>query len=285
MKKLRAVFLLSLAVLLIACAAVQGASRYWSLLLNPASDSPGSYELGGQLNPFAIPEMRLLLNQAIDRIHVIGLYKGTETGDVMYTPLPHSECFACVKFAEDLGIDADGLDTVHFRQAVSDLMFDVGAVVTDGLWNYNGQVVELSFPIRTDTSDGRSDVAEYLRLLLETAGFTVNGKYGDKAAEKALVRNTDPRDGEWHLVLEGWMWSPGAKPQAFIAQHYYPGWKNMPGWGISSYWQYSNSDVEQPMYDVLYGTPSYGYQVSERLVMALEAGLEDSVRIFLGSFE
>ncbi len=280
-------FVVGVAVLCVLASgfAARATLETWSVVLNPASNTAPA-ELNGQLNPFAIPQIRLALNRAIDRVAIAGLYAGSKTADVMFTPVPFSRCCAGELLSADLGMVPSG-DLANFVAEVNLWMPVYSAQKgATGLWEYKGAPVTVICVIRGDAVDGRREAAGQIADLLESVGFTVQRLIVNGQAAVSTVYNTDPVAGAWHVYVEGWAEVFGPEPELTrVAEFYSSGYPGMPGWNTAGYWQYADPAVDQLIQDLMLQVPSNGYERCMMLNGAVGRGLADSVRIFLASIE
>ena len=207
-----------------------------SLLLNPAPAPEG------QLNPFAIKEVRQAMQRLVDRDFVAReIYLGQALP--MYTHLSPADFDYLTIYDLVWGLDLR-YDPEYARAQIREAMTKAGAELVDGVWHYNGQPVRLKFIMRVE--DERRELGDLVRAELIKAGFQVEPIYQPFAPAVQAVYASDPAQMGWHLYTEGW--GRGA-PQRYdfgtINQMAAPWLGNMPGWREVGFWQYENKELDE----------------------------------------
>ncbi len=246
----------------------------YSILVNPAESE--------QFNPFSIKEVRFALNYLVDRKLIVNELMGGYGTTMISNYGP---------FDPDYLYILDALESFHFRynpslaeEMITTALSDVGAKKINGMWTYDGKIIELIAFIRSD-DPVRKSIGEILSYELERIGFKVSKDFGDLNKAFVNVYGSNPADMKWSFYTEGW----GGR-SAFVkydpvglGQMYSPWFSNMPGFNDPSYWTYQNEYLDTITQKIYTGNFS---SADERIDLFREAtieGVNESVRIFLAS--
>ena len=258
----------------------------WGLLLNPAAD--GHEMMDGTLNPLSAIEIRRAINRGINRQDLLTAYSGSGVSDMMYTPMSMVWCCSDTYFGNEIRLSPTGIDNEHFCQIIDDQMLALSARMNaDGHYVYDGEVVELTFIVRTDTNDGRDLAAEKIKALLESTGLLVTMKAVTDYSWNEILWIENPIQGNWHLALTGWVGQDVHRPLQRIRQYYAPSGMQLPGCynppANVEWWEYENSDIEADLVDAAATTNLVDYL--KFLEEAVLEGLRESVQIAIGGFD
>lgn len=245
-----------------------------SLLLNPAPAPKG------QLNPFAIPEVRQAMQRLVDREFVTReIYQGQAAP--MYTvnsptDFDYLTVFDIVQ-AQDLRFDPE-----FAREEIANAMEAAGAELADGVWTYEGEPIRLKFIIRVE--DERREIGDLVRAALEEAGFAVDANYQPFAPAIQTVYSTDPKQFGWHLYTEGWgRGAPNRYDFGSVNSYNAPWLGNMPGWQMTGFWQYENKELDELGKKLFRGQFKDKTERDKMYRTMTEMGLDESVRIWVAT--
>lgn len=242
------------------------------LTLNPA----GPEFANGQLNPFAVPEIREALNWLVDREYVANeLYGGL--AEPRYLPL--STAFP--DYAR-LGGVARELEVKYRHQprkaqrVITREMQALGAERQGGRWWYEGEPVTLTFLIRTE--DARKQVGDHVANLFEDLGFTIERMYRTAEQASPIWIASDPAAGRWHLYTGGWVSTVINRDQAQnLSGFYTPTGRPFPLW--QAYEPVPElADIAQRLERRDYDTWE---ERNDLMARGLHLAMEDSVRVWL----
>lgn len=245
-----------------------------SLLLNPAP-APA-----GQLNPFALPEVRRAMQRLVDREFVAReIYQGQAAP--MYTvnsptDFDYLTVFDIVQ-AQDLRFDPE-----FAREEIANAMEAAGAELADDVWTYEGEPIRLKFIIRVE--DERREIGDLVRAALEEAGFAVDANYQPFAPAIQTVYSTDPKQFGWHLYTEGWgRGAPNRYDFGGVNSYNAPWLGNMPGWQMTGFWQYENQELDELGKKLFRGAFKDKAERDAMYREMTEMGLDESVRIWVAT--
>ena len=172
---------------------------YSELTFNPT----GPIFDNGNLNPFAVPRVREAMNWLIDREFI-----AQELTGGLAVPRWH----AFNNASNDYALMADVARAIELEYAydkdraeavISEEMEALGAELVNGIWNYEGEPVEIILLIRTE--DERLEIGDYLGNQLEDIGFTVFRDYKTAAEASPIWISGNPADGLFHIYTGGWI--------------------------------------------------------------------------------
>jgi peptide/nickel transport system substrate-binding protein len=245
-----------------------------SLILNPAPAPEG------QLNPFAIPEVRRAMQRLVDREFVAReIYQGQARP--MYTVNSPTDFDYLTVFdiiqEQDLRFDPE-----FARDEIATAMEEAGAELVDDLWTYEGEPIRIKFIIRVE--DERREVGDLVRNALEEAGFTVDANYQPFAPAIQTVYSTDPKQFGWHIYTEGWgRGAPNRYDFGSVNSFNAPWLGNMPGWQQTGFWQYENKELDEVGKKLFRGEFNDKAERDEMYRTMTEMGLDESVRIWVAT--
>jgi peptide/nickel transport system substrate-binding protein len=152
----------------------------------------------------------------------------------------------------------------------------LGAELVGGVWNWNGEPVEVSILIRTE--DERVQIGDYVGNQLEDIGFTVIRDYKTAAEASPIWISGDPALGLFHIYTGGWITTAVPRNLAGNFAFFYT------DTGLASpLWQAYVNDPE--FYDLAQALDNSEFSsAEERLEMmskAMELALKDSYRVWL----
>jgi peptide/nickel transport system substrate-binding protein len=230
----------------------------------------------GKLNPFAIPRVREAMNWLVDREFIAEeIYGGMAVP--RYTVLN--------TVSNDYALLADVVRAVELQyahnptlaeQIISEEMEALGAELVNGLWQYEGEPVEIKLLIRTE--DTRLQVGDYLGNLLEDIGFTVVRDYRTAADASPIWVQANPSEGLMHIYTGGWIST--VVPRDL---------------GGNFAFFYTDMGIAQPLWQAYENDPEF-YELAQRLdnndfrtlderremmARSLELSLQESQRVFL----
>jgi peptide/nickel transport system substrate-binding protein len=173
---------------------------YNELSFNPVGPV---FETTGKLNPFSVARVREAMNMLVDREYI---------GQEIMGGLGVPRWFAINNASPDYATYAAKARELEGKYAynpeeaeriISEEMEELGAELVSGVWNYNGEPVEISVLIRTE--DERRQVGDYVASQLESIGFTAIRDYKTAAEASPIWINGDPAEGRFHIYTGGWI--------------------------------------------------------------------------------
>lgn len=246
---------------------------YNELTFNPSGPV---FEGTGALNPFAVPRIREAMNYLIDRTYIVEEIMGG-LGSARWHPFNNA--------SNDYAVMADVARALELEYAhnpelaeeiITEEMEALGATMEDGVWQYEGEPVEIILLIRVE--DERQDIGDYVGNLLEDIGFTVTRDYRTAAEASPIWIQGNPEDGQFHIYTGGWITTVVPRSLADNFAFFY-----------------TDMGLGFPLWQAYENDPEF-YEISERLMnsdfsdleerremmaQALELALEDSVRIWI----
>jgi peptide/nickel transport system substrate-binding protein len=253
---------------------IQAPASTLSLILNPAPAREG------ELNPFAIREIRQAVQFLIDRDFIAGtIYGGRAVPMISHvSPLDYDE----LTVFETVRRSGIRYDPEFANQRIAEEMERAGATLSNGSWTFDGRPVVLKIVIRVE--DERRDSGDLIRAALEGAGFQVQPVYQPFGPATLAVYASDPITFQWHAYTEGWGRSaPDRYDFGTINQMYAPWLGNMPGWLETGFWQYENEELDtvgQRLYRGEFGSKDERDEIYRQMTAM---GLDDSVRLWLAT--
>lgn len=246
---------------------------YSELTFNPAGPI---FEGTGALNPFAVPRIREAMNWLIDRDFI-----AEEIHGGMAVPRWHPFNIA----SNDYATMADAARALELQYAynmelaqevITEEMEALGAELVGGVWQYEGEPVEIIVLIRTE--DERLEIGDYVANQLEDIGFTTTRLYRTAAEASPIWIAGDPNDGEFHIYTGGWITTVVPRNLAGNFAFFYT------DTGLAfPLWQNYVNDPE--FYELAQALDRSEFRtVEERYDMmarALELAMEDSIRMWL----
>ena len=253
---------------------IQAPASTLSLILNPAPAREG------ELNPFAVKEIRRAVQTLVDRdLIATSIYGGRAVP--MFSQVSPLDYDALTVFATERTADLR-FDPEFARTVITGQMQGLGATLENNAWTFQGRPVVLKIVTRVE--DERRDIGDLFRAALEGIGFQVQPVYQPFGPATLAVYASDPQTFQWHAYTEGWgRGAPNRYDSDNINQFAAPWYGNMPGWQEVGYWQY-----QQPELDVL-GQRLFRGQFASReerddLYRQMTAvALDESVRIWVAT--
>lgn len=230
----------------------------------------------GKLNPFAVPAVREAMNRLVDRNFIAQeIYGGLALPRWHALNIASGDYAAMADVARALEAEYS-YDPEAATAVITAEMEALGAELVDGLWNYEGEPVEISILIRTE--DERLQVGDYVGNQLEDIGFTVIRDYKTSAEASPIWISGDPAAGLFHIYTGGWITTQVPRDL-----------------GTNFAFFYTDTGLASPLWQAYENTPEF-YEVAQALnnnefstleerrelfATAMDLALEDSVRIFL----
>ena len=246
---------------------------YNELSFNPVGPV---WESTGKLNPFAVARVREAMNYLIDRNFIVQeIYGGlaaarwhalnTASGD--YAALADVARALEAKYAYDKDLAAS---------IIAEEMEALGAELVGGVWQFEGEPVEISILIRTE--DERLAIGDYVGNQLEDIGFTVIRDYKTAAEASPIWLRGNPADGLFHIYTGGWITTAVPRNLAGNFAFFYTN----TGLGVPL-WQAYENDPE--FYDLAIALDNSDFSSAEErrdmMARAMELALADSYRVWL----
>ena len=243
-----------------------------SIILNPAP-APS-----GQLNPFAIRNVRFAIQYVINRDLVVNeIYKGLAARMVTHVSPFDYDYLGVSDIVKEANIR---YDPDFAKKIVTDELTRAGASLKDGQWNFNGGPIHLKFIVRVE--DDRKDIGDLVTAELRKLGFVVDSVYQNFGPAIASVYGTDPSVFEWNLYTEGWGRGTSERYDASSINQFCAPWLgNMPGWKEVGFWQYENSTIDQIGQRIFKGNFSDASERNQLYREATTMCLQESVRIWV----
>lgn len=228
----------------------------YDLLFNP-------YPSNTTFNPFAYWQFRFLMNYLVDRHAIITqVFSGYATP--MYDwPGPFAIDSQLLIQPEIVQANIH-YDPTYVNQSIFALFQAINTTPNfDGMYNpWVGRIlyinhqwyyippnstapkpVTIIFFIRKD-DPFRNNIGQMFASELESLGFTVSPIYGDLSEALTIIYGSNPAQMEWQIYTEAWTIYP--EPwDTYAGASFCASWYgNMPGWGVTGYWQYTNSTID-----------------------------------------
>jgi len=246
---------------------------YNELTFNPVGPV---FPATGKLNPFAIPKIREAMNFIVDRDHIADeISAGLAIPRYLALTPSFPDYAKLIDTARALELEY----SYNFDKAktvITAEMEKLGAVLTAGKWNYNGEPVTIKFIIRTE--DERREIGDYVSTQLENIGFTIDRMYKTSSEASPLWIGGDPANGEWHIYTGGWVTTAISRDQGSNFDFFY----TPRGIGVPL-WQAYEPDPEFDYIAERLGRNDFDTIEERRQLMAraLELSMKDSVRVWL----
>ena len=230
----------------------------------------------GKLNPFAVPRVREAMNYLIDRDYVTQELMGG-------LGAPRWTCFNSA--SNDAALLADVIRAIELQYAynpelgaeiISEEMEALGATMEGGVWQYDGEPVEISILIRTE--DERREIGDYFGNQLEDIGFVVIRDYKTAAEASPIWISGNPADGLFHMYTGGWITTVVPRNLADNFAFFYTDM----GLGVPLWQAYENTPE---FYDLAGRLDRSDFRTQEErrdmMEEALWMAMEDGVRLWL----
>jgi peptide/nickel transport system substrate-binding protein len=154
----------------------------------------------------------------------------------------------------------------------------LGAEMVDGVWQYEGEPVEITGLIRVE--DERKEIGDYVANQLEDLGFTVIRDYKTSAEASTCWVSSSPASGCFSYYTGGWVSTAISRDEAGNFGFFYT-----TEYGISSWPLWQAYDPSEEFYTLCADLYDSNFaDMGERNQMMKEVvplSLEDSVRIWL----
>ncbi|MGW8319804.1 MAG: ABC transporter substrate-binding protein [Candidatus Promineifilaceae bacterium] len=171
------------------------------------------------LNPFTNQTIREAMNYAIDRDYVAQeLYNGLAVPK--YQTLVEAGADRA-RFAKEIRqIEAEyAYDFDRAQETITAEMEGMGAELTDGVWTYNGEPINLIFLIRNE--DTRLLIGNYIANQLEEMGFQVERVERTSGELSPIWISGDPSLCEWNLYTGAWSQNNVDRESTYAFEQYY----------------------------------------------------------------
>jgi peptide/nickel transport system substrate-binding protein len=246
---------------------------YSELSFNPVGPV---FESTGKLNPFAVARVREAMNWLVDRDFIAQeIYGG------LALPRWHALNIASGDYA-NLADVARALEAKYAydkdmaASIIAEEMEALGAEMVGGLWQYEGEPVEITILIRSE--DERVQIGDYVGNQLEDIGFTVVRDYKTAAEASPIWISGDPGLGLFHIYTGGWITTQVPRDLADNFAFFYT------DTGLASpLWQAYVNDPD--FYDLAQALDNNEFTTMEErremMAQAMEWALEDSYRVWL----
>jgi len=245
----------------------------YSILINPAESE--------KFNPFSSKEIRFALNYLVDRKLIVNELMGGYGSPIISYYSPSDPEYLTV---------IEQLETFNFKynptlanKIITENLEEKGAIKKEGIWEMNGNPIEIKIFIRSD-DPVRKSIGEILSAELEKIGFVVKKDFGDLNKAFVVIYGSNPSDIKWSLYTEGWGRSAFVRYDSVgLGQMYSPWFSSMPGFNDPSYWNYKNEKIDSLTQKIYRGDFETEEQRAELIQEAVTEGINESVRIFLAS--
>jgi peptide/nickel transport system substrate-binding protein len=244
-----------------------------SLILNPAPAPEG------ELNPFAIREIRQAMQYLVDREFIANdIFQGRALP--MFSPIGPLDYDQLTVF-QTIRTRNFHVDVESVRRVVNEQMQAAGAQAgADGKWTFNGRPVTVKVISRVE--DERRAIGDVVRVALETVGFTVQPILQQFGPATLAVYASDPITFQWHVYTEGWGRSSSSRYDDAALNSFAAPWLgNMPGWQEKGFWQYQQDDLDALGQRLFRGEFTSKDERDQLFNQMLGIALDESVRIWL----
>lgn len=242
------------------------------LTLNPAGPELDN----GELNPFAVREIREAMNWLINRRHIAEeIYGGLAVPRTLPINTAFPDYARLADTARALELEY-GHDPERAREVIREEMEALGATLERGRWMYDGRPVRLIILIRSE--DARKRVGDYVANLLEDEGFRVERQYRTAEEASRIWIGSDPAGGRWHAYTGSWVSTVISRDVSDNLSFYYT-----PRGRPEPLWQAYDPDPELDEIADRLQRRDYGSTEERREMMArgMELAMRDSARIWL----
>lgn len=236
--------------------AISGAD---DLLFNP-------YPSNTTFNPFAYWQFRFLMNYLVDRTYAVNqVFHGFASPMVAWPFVfgVYSYLLILPQIVKyNIHYDPSYVNASIFAlfQQINETspVWKGRILYINHMWYYippnstTPQPVTIIFFIRND-DPYREAMGNAFASALESLGFTVKREYGPASTVIPVVYGSNPASMQWQIYTEGWIITPYTWDTLGGASFCASWTTNMPGWGISGYWQYTNSTIDSLTYQLAIG--------------------------------
>jgi len=238
---------------------------YYEITMNPVGPT---FEATGKLNPFSSRAIREAMNWLIDRDYINQeIYGGSAVPKFTSIVAGFPDYARNVETIRALEAKY-AYDKEKAQEVITAEMEALGATLTDGVWTYEGEPVELTFLIRTDSDGTRVPMGDYVANQLEDIGFTVTRQYGTSSELSPLWVGGNPNDGLWNLYTGAWGSGAISRDDGSDFQFFYT---PQSAYGFTGLWQ-------------AYEVPDEVTALSEALANKDFTTLEERVNLFEQAF-
>ena len=252
---------------------IRSFGSYNELSFNPVGPTfPGT----GALNPFSVPRIREAMNYLIDREFIVQEIMGGLAAP-RWLPFNLASNDYALLAAEARAIELQyAYNPELAEEIITEEMEALGATLEGGLWQFEGEDVEISVLIRSE--DERVEIGDYVASQLEDIGFTVVRDYRTAAEASPIWLSGNPADGLFHIYTGGWITTVVPRNLADNFAFFYT------DMGLATpLWQAYENDPE--FYDLADRLDRSDFTTAEERVelmaRALELSMEDSHRVWL----
>lgn len=266
-------FLLSVVVAFVCgfCALAQQRVTLVGLAFNPA----GPTYQDGRLNPFSVPAIREAMNLVIDREKIVNEIYGGQAQAWFFPVFPW--------YLEGLGLgdvartiaESYAYDFEKGKAVIFEEMQKLGAVLKDGVWNYQGKPVKVVLVVRTE--DQRKSIGDYVAKQLRSLSLEVEVLYKTAREASPLVLTSNPMAGGWDIYTDGWAFLPDADCDKLFESFYTPRGRPSPLWEAYK----PAEDLDRIARDLANKAYKSEEEHKSMVARALELCLKDSVRVWL----
>ena len=247
----------------------------FSLDINPTDDHTNGF------NPFAYREVRYAVNYMIDRHYIVDNF--FESGVIMPSAMPpyHHDFLFVYSYLTSLDFEynlqkADSL--------IKEALEPTGATKSagDGKWYYDGEQITVKLLVRPDDAT-RAEIGRIIADSLEKLGFRVDVIEVDLTEAFRIVDGTDPAAQEWHMYTGATSHLGYTRYNNYIlGVSYAPAFGGLPGYGVDSYWNYKNDDLDRIAIALLYAQYNSEEQRAQWVRDATRLGVNESVVVYIG---
>ncbi len=255
---------------------------YYEVTYNPSGEGEGNvFPATGTLNPFSNTRVREAMNWLIDRNFINQEIYGGNAVPKFFSFVSGFPEYA--RYVETIrGLEARyQYDVARADAQITAEMEAMGAVKNgDGVWTFNGEVVNVIFLIRTDSDGTRVPMGDYISNQLESIGFSVTRQYGTSSELSALWVGGNIDDGLWHLYTGAWGVGGITRNDAGDFQFFY---SPNSVYAFTTLWQgYTLSDEHLALYDDLANSAFTSLEERDAMVAeALESTFEYNYRTWV----
>ncbi|MFC1936091.1 ABC transporter substrate-binding protein [Chloroflexota bacterium] len=254
----------------------QSFGLYYELTFNPYGPEFDT----GVLNPFSNTDIREAMNWIVDRDYINQeVYGGISKLKFFPLTAGFPDYAKYIQYIRPLEA-AYAYDFERAETVITAAMEEMGAVMADGVWTYNGEVVELIFLIRTDSDGTRRPIGDYVATQLESIGFVVDRQYKTSSEASPLWIGSNPSEGLWHFYTGAWGTGSINRDQGSNWQFFYSP-KSV--YGSVPLWQaYTVPEDMDLVFEALANNEFSTIEEREALfAQALPAGLQLNYRVWL----
>jgi peptide/nickel transport system substrate-binding protein len=230
----------------------------------------------GKLNPFAVARIREAMNWAVDRTYI---------AEELYGGMAVPRWFPINNASNDYAMMADvakalerqyGYDLDRADAVITEEMEELGATKVDGVWQYEGEPVEIIVLIRTE--DTRRLIGDYVANQLEDLGFVAVRDYKTAGEAGPIWLSGEPGDGRFHIYTGGWISTAVPRDLGYAFAYFFTDTGR-----AENMWQQYVNDPE--FYEIAVRLDTNDFRTLEErrdlFARALELVMQDSYRFWL----